>query len=130
MTCVRSTTEVKPQRPTVPFSTFVPAPFYGRSLTPDSTGTSPAEAVWQSKPRRADWDLLFIISLLCVTSPSPVLSTQIRVRLQLKDLSILTTSEHNFCLKSGLDEYSPPPEPQNYPNLLLHRKFNFLKPLC
>lgn len=37
--------------------------------------------------------------------------------------------EHNFCPKSGLTDYSPPPKPQRYPNSLLHRKFNFSKPL-
>lgn len=124
VTCVRSTIEVKPQRPTVPLQHLCYCIF-----------------LWKKSHSRLQWNFSCRGSLAVKAKegrlgftfyniPSVCHFTQIRVRLQVKDLSILTTSEHNFCLKSGLAEYSPPPEPQNYPNLLLHRKCNFLKPLC
>lgn len=56
--------------------------------------------------------------------PSLVPPPQIRVAIKSEHLSILTTSDHSFCLKSGLTEYSPEP---NFSQLTFTQKITLLE---
>lgn len=85
----------------------------------------------KAKAKVGRWRCILDNTPLCVIPQlHPPLSLLPKYKLQSKDLSILTTSDHSFCLKSGLTEYSALPQPQTFLNLLLHRKSYSLKPPC
>lgn len=140
LTCIRSTIKLKAQRSTVSLQPRVYLHYF--TFLWKNSHYRTIDFIWnlflrsslkaKAKVGRSGC-ISYNISLHIISQwhsyTLPCLPPQTRVRIEPEDLSTLTTIEHNFCLKSGLIEYSPLPEPQNYPNLLLHRKFNFLKPL-